>query len=71
MNDTVRDIEDAEVGLYSAETANEKKRYGKILGRLKKEKADKSMGLKIFRSAVERARVYRNMELGDRSPRLP
>ncbi|GAG67643.1 unnamed protein product, partial [marine sediment metagenome] len=68
LTETIRNIEDARVGLYTAETANERKRYGKILGRLKKEKADKAMGLRIFRSAVERARVYRDMEM---PPRLP
>jgi len=70
LYETVRNIEDARIGLYTAETPNERKRYGKILGKLNKEKADKSMGLKIFRSAVERARVYRSME-GGREPRLP
>lgn len=71
LSETIRDIEDARIGLYTAESVNERKRYGKILGRLNKEKADKSMGLKLFRGAVERARVYKNMELGEGSSRLP
>ena len=69
LAENTRDIEDIKVKLYTAESASDKKRYGKILGRLEKEKADKKIGFKLFKASVGRARVYKELE--HKAPRLP
>ena len=67
----VKKIDDAKTGLSLADSISDRKRYGKILSRLEKEKADKKIGLKLFKSAVVRSRVYRELESGRGAPMLP
>ena len=70
VSKTVADIRDAESKLNMASSAYDKRRYGIILRRLHKEKADKEAGWRLFKSAVEKSRVYSNLG-GGRAPRLP
>ena len=53
-----RKIEDAKAGLASAETPREQARFGMLLGRLEREKADKEQGMKLFKAALEKTKVY-------------
>jgi hypothetical protein len=57
----VKDLEDAKARLAVATSDYDKRRYGKIVARLSKEKADIQSGLSRLKSALERARSYKEM----------
>ena len=70
VSKSVADIRDAESKLNMASSAYDKRRYGIILRRLHKEKADKEAGWRLFKSAVEKSKVYSDLG-GGSAPRLP
>lgn len=65
----VEDIKDAEMKLHMSSSAYDKRRYGIILRRLHKEKADKEAGLKHMESAIEKIKVLNSLGK-DRAPKL-
>ena len=65
LAETVKEIEEIRAKLSIAESASVRRRYGKILGRLEKERADKRLGLTLYSSAVSRARIYKELESGE------
>ncbi len=67
----VEDIEDARSKLNAAVSAYGKRRYGRILRRMEKERADKEIGLKLLRVAIVKARSYRELGLGEKTPNFP
>jgi hypothetical protein len=54
----VKDIEDVEAKMSVTESPIEKQRYGRILQRLKREKADIEQGSKLLKGALEKAKIY-------------
>ena len=66
----VKDIDDAEARLGAAISAYDKKRYGSILAKLQKDKADKESGIELLQTAIERMKQYQELELGE-VPKLP
>lgn len=74
MADIAKDIEgieDTRNKLSLAESAYDKRRYGRILKKLEKERVDKEAGLRLFRVAVEKARSYRELGLDKKGPKFP
>jgi hypothetical protein len=70
VSKSVADIKDAESKLNMASSAYDKRRYGIILRRLHKEKADKEAGWSLFKIAVEKSKIYSSLG-GGSAPRLP
>jgi len=70
VNRSIADIRDAEMKLNMASSAYDKRRYGIILRKLQKEKADKEAGFRLFKVAAERARIYGSLG-GGKAPQLP
>jgi len=66
----VKKIEDAKAGLASAVNPRDRERFGKMLARLSREKADKEAGFRLFKAALNKARAY--IEIDKRkAPSLP
>lgn len=57
----VKDLNDAKMKLSNATSSYDKMRYGKIVARLSREKADKESGLSRLKVALERARIYKDI----------
>ncbi len=71
LSDDVKNIEDARAALKLATSARDKNRYGTILRRLEKDKADKRAGLKLLKSAIQRASIYMETSEDRKPPMLP
>ena len=69
----IEGIEDARNKLSAAKSAYDIKRYGRVLRRLEKERADKEAGLKLLGPVIEKARSYRDLglELDRKVPKFP
>ncbi len=55
---TVKDIEDVKARMSLAETGKERATYGRLLGKLLKEKVDREAGIRLLDAAKAKARAY-------------
>lgn len=70
LRESVDSIEDVRAKMSVSESPRERMRYGKILGRLEREKADIEQGVKLLGAALEKARALDMSEEIVTSPRL-
>jgi len=71
LKKTTEGIEDVKAKMSVSESPREKMRYGKILSRLEREKADIEQGTKLLKSALKKADDYNMIEGRPSFPRLP
>jgi len=71
LAEDAKSIEEVEAKMKLATSAFDKRRYGKILARMKKDEADKKAGLRLLEAALERTRSYQELGLKEEVPQLP